>query len=45
MCYKAKGPKILSAPKVTATNAFGSVDLELKKTSMVCVPSSKTVLP
>ena len=44
-CYKVKGPKIVTPPKVKATNQFGTVDLALKKTSLLCVPSAKTIVP
>jgi hypothetical protein len=48
-CYKVKGKdgKIdkLNRPKVEAHNQLGTVQLELKKAFVVCVPSAKTVIP
>jgi hypothetical protein len=48
-CYKVKGRdgKIDKSqrPQVEAVNQFGSVQLELKKAFVVCVPSAKSVLP
>jgi len=46
-CYKVKGPKILKEdrPNVEVTNQLGSLELEVQKPFLLCVPSSKTVLP
>jgi len=48
-CYKMKGKdgKIDKSlrPKVEAHNQLGTVQLELKKAYVVCVPSSKTIIP
>jgi hypothetical protein len=48
-CYKMRGKdgKIAAAnrPKVQAHNQLGTIDLELKKAFVVCVPSAKTILP
>ncbi len=46
-CYKVRGPKLLTAdrPKLRVVNQFGTLDLAAKKAFLVCVPSSKTVLP
>jgi len=48
-CYKLKGSdgKIDKAdrPRVEAQNELGTVQLELKKAFVVCVPSSKSILP
>jgi hypothetical protein len=44
-CHKVKAARLNPRPRVTATDRFGSVDLELKKTFVLCVPSSKSVVP
>jgi polyhydroxybutyrate depolymerase len=46
-CYKVKGPKLAkqSRPKVEAVDQFGSLELEVQKPFLLCVPSAKTVLP
>jgi hypothetical protein len=44
-CHKVKAERLTPRPRVTATDRFGSVDLELKKTFLLCLPSSKAVLP
>jgi subtilisin family serine protease len=47
VCYKIKGPKISKGdrPSVEAEDAFGTVQLQLKKPFLLCVPSVKSVLP
>jgi subtilisin family serine protease len=47
VCYKIKGPKISKGdqPSVEAADGFGTLQLRLKKPFLLCVPSSKTVLP
>jgi hypothetical protein len=44
---RGKDGKIAAAnrPKVRARNQLGTIDLELKKAFVVCVPSAKTLLP
>jgi hypothetical protein len=46
-CYKIKGQKIAKSdrPSVQAEDAFGMVQLQLKNPFVLCVPSSKIVLP
>jgi hypothetical protein len=47
-CFKIKdSPKIPrnARPSVQANDQFGSVDLELSKAFLLCVPSAKTILP
>jgi hypothetical protein len=44
-CHKVKADKLSPPAKVTATDMFGSIDLELKKPFVLCLPSSKSVLP
>lgn len=47
VCYKIKGPKIPRSdrPSVEASDVLGTVQLQLKKPFLLCVPSSKNVLP
>lgn len=46
-CYKVKGPKLAKQdrPAVEVANQFGSLPLEVRKPFLLCVPSTKTVLP
>ena len=46
-CYKIRGPKLDKAdrPRIEATNQLGTVQLTATKPYVLCVPSSKTVLP
>jgi len=46
-CYKVKGPKLnpLDRPNVQVVNQLGTLQLQAKKAQLVCLPSSKTVLP
>lgn len=46
-CYKIKGPKLLpnDRPDVEVVNQLGTTQLEAKKPFLLCVPSTKTVLP
>ncbi len=46
-CYKSKGPKLDpdQRPRVQAFNQLGPLELEAKKAFLLCIPSSKTVLP
>jgi hypothetical protein len=47
-CFKIKeSPKIARSerPRVQATDQFGSVELELSKAALLCVPSTKEVFP
>jgi hypothetical protein len=46
-CYKIKGPKLENAERqpVEVSNQFGSLQLEVKKPFLLCVPSSKSVFP
>jgi hypothetical protein len=48
-CYKVKGKdgKIDKSkrPKIEARDQLGTIQLELKKAFVVCVPSAKTVIP
>ncbi len=46
-CYKLKGPKldVADRPEIEVTDGFGTVRLQAKKPSVLCVPSTKTVLP
>jgi hypothetical protein len=46
-CYKVKGPKLSKndRPKVVVTNQFGTLEVEVQKPFLLCVPSTKTVLP
>lgn len=45
VCYKAKPSKLEPPPKVRVVNQLGTLDLEVKKSFLVCIPSKKTVLP
>ncbi len=45
VCYKVKPNKFLVRPRVEVTNVFGTIQLEAKKSFLICLPSSKTVLP
>jgi hypothetical protein len=44
-CYKIKGGKLNPRPQVEIDNLFGTSKLEIKKPFLLCVPSSKTVIP
>lgn len=44
-CYKIKGPKLDPAISVETTDQFGSLQQQLKKSSILCQPCLKTVLP
>lgn len=46
-CYKVKGPKLDKAdrPSVEVENQLGTLQLEVKKPFLLCVPSTKTVIP
>jgi hypothetical protein len=46
-CYKVKGPKLSKTdrPKVAVDNQLGDLQLEVTKPFLLCVPSTKTVLP
>ena len=46
-CYKVKGPKLdkLDRPSVEVANQLGTTKLEAKKPFLLCVPSSKTLIP
>jgi hypothetical protein len=47
VCYKLKGPKISrhDRPSVEAEDRFGTVQLQVKKPFLLCVPAAKSVLP
>jgi len=46
-CYKVKGPKLEKGdrPTVEVDNQLGVLQLEVKKPFLLCVPSTKTVIP
>ncbi len=46
VCYKTKGPKLDKAdrPRVQSVTQLGTLELEVKKPQLLCVPSSKKVL-
>jgi len=44
-CYKIKSPTLAAQPKVEVVNQLGTVQLQAKKASLLCVPSSKQILP
>ncbi len=46
-CYKVKGPRLNSAdrPNVEIVNQLGTLQLQAKKAFLLCLPSTKTVLP
>ena len=46
-CYKVKGPTLAKEdrPHVDVQNELGALRLEVQKATMLCVPSSKTILP
>jgi hypothetical protein len=44
-CYKIKGGTLSPRPHVEIDNIFGTARLEVKKGFLLCVPSSKTILP
>jgi hypothetical protein len=46
-CYKVKGPKLapLDRPNVQVVNQLGTLQLQAKKAALLCVPSTKTILP
>jgi hypothetical protein len=46
-CYKVKGPKLDSAqrPNVQVDNDLGTLKLQAKKPFLLCVPTTKTVIP
>jgi hypothetical protein len=46
-CYTVKGPKLQKQdrPKVEIANQFGTLELEVQKPFLLCVPSTKSLLP
>jgi hypothetical protein len=46
-CYKIKGPKLLPAdrPSVEVVNQLGTTQLQAKKAYLLCLPSTKTIIP
>jgi len=46
-CYKVKGPRLQAAdrPNVEIVNQLGTLQLQAKKAFLLCLPSTKTVLP
>ena len=46
-CYKVKGPTLAAAnrPNVQITDQLGSIQLQATKPVLLCVPSTKTVIP
>ena len=46
-CYKVKGPKLLpgSRPNLEIVNQLGTLQLQAKKAFLLCLPSTKTILP
>lgn len=46
-CYKVKGPKLdkTQRPNVQVANQLGTIKLQAKKPFLLCVPSSKTIIP
>ncbi|MGH7790064.1 MAG: hypothetical protein ACRERC_24565, partial [Candidatus Binatia bacterium] len=46
-CYKIKGPKLAAGdrPQIEVENLFGTLQLEAKAPSLLCVKSSSTPLP
>lgn len=45
LCYKMKPSKLEPRPRVQVVNQLGTHQLEVKKSFIVCLPSTKTVLP
>ncbi len=47
VCYKMKGPALATQqrPDIAVDNLFGPLHLQITKPAMLCVPSTKTVLP
>jgi hypothetical protein len=47
VCYKISGPKLDAAerPRIETVSRFGTSQLELTKPAVLCVPSSKSLLP
>ena len=45
VCYKVKAANLAPRPKIEVVDVFGTVQLEAKKSFVLCFPSSKTVLP
>jgi hypothetical protein len=47
LCYRIKGPEIPAAsrPQVQTADQLGTLQVEVKKPSMLCVPAQKTLLP
>jgi hypothetical protein len=45
VCYKIKAPKLAPPPEVEVENQLGALRLEAKDAFLLCVPSTKRVLP
>jgi endonuclease/exonuclease/phosphatase family metal-dependent hydrolase len=45
VCYKVKPSKLEPRPHVEVVNQLGTLQLEVSKSFVVCLPSTKTVLP
>jgi hypothetical protein len=46
-CYKVKGPKLdkTQRPNVQIDNQFGTQKLQAKKPFLLCLPTTKTIIP
>jgi bacillolysin len=47
VCYQVKGPRLAAAdrPRIEIANFLGTGALEIRKPSLLCVPSTMTVVP
>lgn len=44
-CYKTKAPKLPAAVQAQVTDAFGSLQVQVSKSGLVCQPCAKALLP
>ncbi len=45
VCYKVKPSRLAVRPRMEVSNTFGTIQLEASKSALICLPSSKTLLP
>jgi cysteine-rich repeat protein len=47
VCYQVKGPRldVVARPRIEIANFLGTGSLEIRKPSLLCVPSAKTIVP
>jgi hypothetical protein len=44
-CYKARANGLNGAVQAQTTDDFGTLDVEVRRSSLLCAPCTKTLLP